>query len=214
MSTVKAVNLRAFDDRARLMLSEARRAAQTGAGVLDSGVLLAALLDDATLWPFPVDFPLDVVRQLTRRERAVLETRGEAEFEGVPLTREVEVVLQTATEIAAGPVHVEHLLLALADGGGSEASVILRQATEHADPWTMVRVHCWHQLEVARRAAGDDASPARERVVALLYLLARDEVPFGKLTAMIEDLTAHKTFRFTNAEAERLAAGLADRLWA
>lgn len=62
-----------------------------------------------------------------------------------------------------------------------------------------------------RRQEGTNLDPAGERLVCLLYLLMRDELPTGAVCRIISDISGD-SFEFTNPHLEALARDYADRI--
>lgn len=223
-TVTRELDLDHFDAAAQHALTVARgRCDAVRGNLLDSKMLLAGLADVAVAWPAGgsqqaiKDAPIGP---------ATTEQAGEVAFSGVRLTREAEVTLQDALEVAAASdrrVSVLDVMAMLVESGGSEATQLMRAVTQERDPWVEVRGHL-DRVEAVRRPQDAPETPSPQvahpadtaygRMVALVYLLIRDDVPAGRTIALVQELEQHsRAFKFTNPTLAKLATELVDRLW-
>jgi hypothetical protein len=217
MSTTarREVALNCFDDKAGLVLRTARRVAHRHATLsIDTRCLLKALADDVGLWPNKIADAMTQVRDAPIGTDGT-EVRTEIMLEGLAISDQLELVLNAA--LANEPpaaVSPEGLLKALAEAPGTDATQMFRAIRGVQDPWAEVRpyISARERAEPFTKRAALAKSPGTERLVGLLYLLMRDEVPFGRIAKIVQQLEQGGEFSFTNGDGEALARQFADRL--
>lgn len=219
-----------FDEAARRAVETAAQIArQSSCDLIDSQILLAALTRDTSLWDAAY---LERIRAGSPRAPASrTETAGEAMTRGMSFSREAETVLTEAVERARkyrrSGASAADVLWALGESGGSDATHWLRAATGEPDPWRPVRLHLLPRAAADGVRAPDlDAqtpfgeSPLRDenylRMVALVYVLLRDEVLPGKFAKIVRELNGIEDIsqaKFSSHELQALAASYVDDLW-